>query len=282
MVPRPGVSVIVPFRGDETAAERLIASLQRLDLREGDEVIVADNSDTGVVPAVGSIRAVRAVGERSSYHARNVAAACATGEWLLFTDADCVPDPGLVDAYSTEPVDKRVGALAGTVISDPGQRHFLARYATDRGFLDQEGGLHTAEDAAATANLMVRRTAFDEVGGFVEGIRSGGDVDFCRRIATAGWRIERRPDAQVVHLHRESLPDLLGSIARYASGASWLDQRYPGSAPEWPLVPGLMHCGRDIATELAHRRFEQAAFRGIDGLGLFAHVIGYRRSNAPG
>ncbi|MDQ3729607.1 MAG: glycosyltransferase [Actinomycetota bacterium] len=276
------MSVVVPFRGDQTAAGRLTASLRKLELREGDEVIIADNSDASMVVTSSSIRAVSATGECSSYHARNVAATHAKGDWLLFTDADCVPDSNVVDAYLTDPVPDGVGALAGNVVSDPLQRHFLARYATDRGFLDQEGGLHTAEDAAATANLMVRRTAFEEVGGFVEGIRSGGDVDFCRRLGAAGWRIERRPAARVVHLHRESLRDLLGSIARYASGASWLDERYPGSAPEWPLASGLMDCGRDIGADLARRRFEQAAFRGIDALGLVAHTIGYRRSNAAG
>ncbi|MDQ2675642.1 MAG: hypothetical protein M3Y34_02445, partial [Actinomycetota bacterium] len=81
-------------------------------------------------------------------------------------------------------------------------------------------------------------------------------------------------------LHRESLPDLLSSIARYAAGARWLNERYPGSAPAWPLVPGLVHCGRDIAGSLARGRFEEAAFRGVDALGLFAHTLGYRRSNA--
>ena len=173
-----------------------------------------------------------------------------------------------------------VGALAGTVVSDPEQRHFLARYATDRGFLDQEAGLHTAADAAATANLAVRRQAFDELGGFTEGIRSGGDVDLCRRLTEAGWKIERRPDAVVTHLHRESLPDLMGSIARYAAGARWLNERYPGTAPAWPLVPGP----RSIAARTSRatwrgRRFEEAAFRSVDALGMFAHTIGYRRSN---
>jgi GT2 family glycosyltransferase len=190
-----------------------------------------------------------------------------------------VPQANLLDAYLEQPPGEDVGALAGSVVSDPDHRHFLARYATDRGFLDQEAGLHTAADAAATANLAVRRTTFDELGGFTEGIRSGGDVDLCRRLTEAGWRIERRPDAVVTHLHRESLPDLMGSIARYAAGARWLNERYPGTAPAWPLVAGLVHCGKDIAGNLAGRRFEEAAFRSVDALGMFAHTIGYRRSN---
>ena len=72
----------------------------------------------------------------------------------------------------------------------------------------------------------------------------------------------------------------MGSIARYAAGARWLNERYPGTAPAWPLVPGLIHCGKDIAGDLARRRFEEAAFRSVDALGMFAHTIGYRRSNS--
>lgn len=297
---RPAVSVVVPFAGDAGQAARLAQSLGRLALGPEDEIVVADNSAEGCYPDGSGVQVVRATKERSSYHARNAGAARAIGaergessamrdfdltrgdsdRWLLFVDADCVPQPDLLDAYFQPLPGDGVGALAGTVASNPGQRHFLARYASDRGFLDQEVGLHTAGEAAATANLAIRRAAFDEIGGFTEGIRSGGDVDLCRRLLDAGRLIERRPGAVVTHLHRESLPDLMGSIARYAAGARWLNDRYPGMAPAWPLVPGLVSCGKDIAGDLVGRRFEEAAFRGVDALGMFAHTIGYRRSNA--
>lgn len=279
---RLGVSVIVPFRGDAAAAARLERSLASLLAEAGAETIVADNSRQAARFTAAGIRVVRATSEPSSYHARNAGAARAAGEWMLFFDADCVPDPAILRSYLADPPAADVGALAGSVLSDPAQRHFLARYAGDRGFLDQDSGLHTADDAAATANLMVRREAFERIGGFTEGIRSGGDVDFCRRLRAAGWRIERRGAASVHHLHRESLPDLLGSLARYAAGARWLNDRYPGTAPRWPLGPSLVDCGRDIAGDLARRRFERAAFRGVDALGVVAHAIGYGRSNASG
>jgi cellulose synthase/poly-beta-1,6-N-acetylglucosamine synthase-like glycosyltransferase len=286
-VPRPQVSVVVPFRGDERAARRLAENLEALEIGAGDELIVADNSEHGAArhvlhPRGGSQThdVVLATAERSSYHARNAGALRAAGEWLLFIDSDCIPVSDLIDAYFTPEPGRDVGALAGTVATDPAQTAFLARYARDRHFLDQDRGLHTGGDAAATANLMVRRAAFQDLGGFAEGIRSGGDVDLCRRLIEAGWTIERRPHAVVRHVHRESLPDLLGSVARYAAGARWLNERYPGTAPRWPLVHGLVLCARDIACDLARLRLERAAFRGVDALGMFAHVIGYSRSNA--
>lgn len=279
---RPGASVIVPFAGDEEDAERALTLIALIELGPGDEAIVADNSaelHLSRLELPEGVRVVEASGERSSYHARNVGAAAAAGEWLLFIDSDCRPLPGLIDAYFDPRPTDEIGALAGSVIGAPAQTAFLARYARSRNFLDQDDGMHTHDDGAATANLAVRRQAFERVGGFEEGIRSGGDVDLCRRLKLDGWTLERRAGAGVEHLHRESLSDLLGTIARYSAGARWLNQRYPGSAPAWPLVPGLLGAGRDIASDALRGRIESAAFRGVDALGLVAHVAGYRFSN---
>jgi hypothetical protein len=42
----------------------------------------------------------------------------------------------------------------------------------------------------------------------------------------------------------------------------------------------LGRSGVDAARHAAGGRFEQAIFRLVDGLGLVAHNVGYRRSNA--
>ena len=43
---RPEVSVVMPFAGDEPAAQAAVDALLALDLKAGDELILADN--TGV------------------------------------------------------------------------------------------------------------------------------------------------------------------------------------------------------------------------------------------
>ena len=91
--------------------------------------------------------------------------------------------------------------------------------------------------AAATGNLLVRRRTFDELGGFAEGIRSAGDVDFCWRMHDRGWTLEQRPQARVSHHHREDLVSFLSMVARYGAGSRWLNERHPGVAPHWPLHP---------------------------------------------
>src|SRR5947208_820278 len=116
--------------------------------------------------------------------------------------------------------------------------------------------------------------------GFAQGIRSGGDIELARRLAAAGWTVEHRPAAIVTHRHREDLPSFLGMIARYGAGARWLNARYPGSSPRWPLGAGLASTARDVAALGIRGRFEQALFRALDGAGLVAHNLGYVTSNS--
>ena len=279
---RPAVGVVVPFRGDCTYAARTRASLARLERRVDDELIVADNTEAGIAAAALADVAtvVPATGERSSYHARNAGAAAAQSDWLLFIDADCVPVTDLLDRYFAAPIADRCGAVAGAIRGVSEQRGLLARYARDRNFLDQSEGLHGSSGvAAATGNLLVRKATFDRLGGFEEGIRSAGDVDFCWRMHRAGWTLEQRPEAMVEHHHREDLASFLAMIARYGAGARWLNERHPGVAPRWPLLGGLGGAARDVGGLLARGRLEPAVFRAIDGLGLVAHNLGYRAPN---
>ncbi len=281
---------MVPFLGEREEAVRLLAALGPLRRRAGDELIIADNTAQGVVASVAgaSVRSdarrlptpqvARATAERSSYHARNAGARMASNDWLLFVDSDCAPAPGLLDAYFAEPVSDHCGAVSGLIVGEPAQRGWLPRYARSRSFLRADHGL-LGRDATPAGNVLVRRAAFEAVGGFEEGIRSGGDIDLSRRLAAAGWAVEHRPAAVVAHRHRESLPGFVGMIARYGAGARWLNERYPGSAPRWPLLGGLRGAARDVARLAIQGRLESALFRGVDGLGLIAHNLGYLASN---
>jgi glycosyltransferase involved in cell wall biosynthesis len=266
-------------------AQRAADAFANLERGTDDELIVADNTDDGIAgPILGEIATVVHCPERhSSYHARNAGAAVAAGEWLLFVDADCVPAADLINRFFEVRIDDRVGVVAGGIVGLADQDSLLARYARDRNFLDQVDGMHSQAGAgAATGNLLVRREAFEQVEGFADGIRSGGDVDLCWRLQDAGWGLDRRPAATVEHHHRDDFASFLAMVARYGAGSAWLNERRPGAAPRWPLIGGLIGAGVDIAGNVVRGRFEPAAFRAIDGLGLIAHNVGYRASNEVG
>jgi GT2 family glycosyltransferase len=242
-VTRPAVSVVMPFAGTAAQAHPAVRSLARLELGAGDELILADNS--GTAERAPGVTVVRASGERSPAHARNAGAAAASRDWILFIDADCNPAPGLIDAYFAAPVDGAVGALAGEIVPAAGAASLAARYAAARNFLGHAAHLaHPYRPRAAAANVLVRRSAFAQLGGFYEGLRAAEDTDLCWRLQEAGWELRSAPGAVVEHRYRDSVGDLRRQWRGYAAGRAWLARRYEGFAPEPALVRALRRAGR--------------------------------------
>jgi colanic acid/amylovoran biosynthesis glycosyltransferase len=276
---RPPVSVIIPFGGSAQEVPPLERSIERLELAAGDQVIVIDNTPAGLGLELSGARTVRAADHRSSYYARNVGAEAAECEWLLFIDADCIPEPELLNEYFAPEPAASEGALAGelTAAGD----HLLSRYAVARGMLSQSANLsHPHAPAAVTANLLVRRAAWHSVGGFQEGIRSGGDTDFCWRLQDAGWALGYRPSALVQHRHRETMRGLARQLARHGAGAAWLGRRYPGSMIRPRLAAGLARSLAGAVVWGLSGNFERARFKAIDAPVVVATNLGYVSGNA--
>lgn len=280
MNPRPAVAVVVPLGG---ARNELIGpALAALELRPGDEIVVVLNGAEGQsvpgLPERARIKVARDL--RSSYHARNAGVRATTAPWILFIDGDCQPSADILERYlATEPAEA-VAVLAGRIDPADGEEGLLAVHARTRGLLDQEAFLAREQPFAVTANLLVRRSAWAQVGGFRE-VRSGGDVDFSWRLTAAGWELAYRPDAVVLHRHRVRLREFMRQRVRYGGGAAWLQEQHPGARPEPRPLRGMVRSGLGAAGSLLRGRAQEAGLRAIDALGYAAYIVGTRRSNLP-
>lgn len=283
---RSPVSVIVPFAGSLDALEALLKTVATLELEPADELIVADNRRRPARPEAPRIRVLDASGRATPAHARNRGASAASGEWLVFLDADVLPLPGLLHAYFEPPPERRTAVLAGAIRdvapSTPhtsrGRLPLATRHSLARGQMAQSTTMGRGRWAyAQTANCAVRREAFEQVGGFADDARAGEDADLCFRLAAQGWRIEERPRAEVEHLARSTLLRLVRQLAVHGSGAGWVQRRHPGAFP----APGALALSRRLAAdghralrELRRGEREAVALAALDMLATMAFELG--------
>jgi GT2 family glycosyltransferase len=279
---RPAVDIVVPFAGSDAELDDLLQRLSAIDLRSGDTVTVVDNRpdarDRGE-------HVIAAPDQQSSYHARNRGAARGNAPWLLFVDADVDPAPDILDQYFEPLPDEDVGLLAGGVQDAPlpADPTRAERYAVDAEQMSQTRTLRAGPWAyAQTANAAVRREAFKQIGGFIEGIRSGGDADLCFRLRVAGWRLDSREHAGVSHHNRASTRAFLRQKARHGAGAAWLNKEYPGSFPPRDRRLWVRRLLRELKTGAlltARGRGDEAADLLFPTLTVWAFELGRFLSN---
>ncbi len=98
--PLPSLSIIVPARNEAVNLRRLLPSLNLIAYPGPWEVIVVDDNSTDETPWVAKEFGVRVVclddlpaGWLGKPHASHQGALAASGDWLLFTDADTIHEP---------------------------------------------------------------------------------------------------------------------------------------------------------------------------------------------
>lgn len=228
------VSIIIPVLNDW---ERLAQCLECLLSQQAPavsslEIIVVDN---GREPLAESRRPAGALyvhcPQGFSYAARNAGLARARGKVIAFTDADCLPAPGWLQAgYQALLDDTQIDLVGGEMEVFAENDSLASLYECVYSFRQQ----HNIERSgtAVTANLFVRRSAFDRLGPFRADFESGGDFEFCQRAKKSGLRIRFEPRAVVRHPARASFGALKRRRARVARG-HWQSQYVASSEPFW-------------------------------------------------
>jgi N-acetylglucosaminyl-diphospho-decaprenol L-rhamnosyltransferase len=230
------------------------------------EVVVADNASSRP-PQVPPPARLLETGANLGYGAAaNLAARGAEAPWLLIANPDVVAHPGSVDALLEGARRWPAAAALGPAIRTPegmlypsaralpslrrGLGHALlgwcwpsnpwtAAYRRERG-TPREG----TTGWLSGSFLLVRRTAFEVVGGFDPGyFMYCEDMDLCERLAGAGWQVVYVPSAQVTHEGGRATRQVSRAMLRahHASMYRYLSAHYPLLRPALRVGLGLRY-----------------------------------------
>lgn len=222
----PVLSVIIVSWNVKEDLEKCLNSLRQNDLAL--EVIVVDNASTdGTVQMLAERQDVTVIANeenRGFAAANNQGLAVARGEYLLLLNPDTIVPAGglqkLVDFAEKHP---EAGIIGPRLLNPDGSLQYSCRrFPTIRAAMFRHtilGRLFPHEEATrdylmqdwdhtqarevdwvSGAALLIRRAAYDVVGGLDEGFFWGSeDVDYAFRMHQAGWKVLYSPEPAIIH-----------------------------------------------------------------------------------
>lgn len=229
-------SVVIPAYNAAETIGRCLAAI-KAGSRRADEIVVVDGGSTD---GTGDI--VRQAGARlfSNPHrhaagGRNVGIQNATGEVVVFTDADCIPEPNWLARIAEEfENDPALQGVAGRMVALPPRTPIEAFWS--KLYLSEilpypDGPLEIDKrlfcGAFTTANCAYRKDLLVQLGGFDGWFGNNAeDIDLLWRAVAAGARLRYEPDIVISHPFPHTLKQMMSKNYRNGVSSSKIQKRY--------------------------------------------------------
>lgn len=216
------ITCIIPTLNEERNIKNLISSIKNQTLPHEigvSEIIVVDNGSNDKTTMIANnmgasvyIKPQFTIGGLRNYGAKK-----ATGELLLFLDADNILTENVINSLARMILNKEVGAIG--VQLRPYQKCSWVPRTWYYHLSPEEPGYYNKESIASGA-FIIRKNVFFEVGGFNAALDIGEDTDLSRAISKKGYKIIL--DAQSIIYNTGFPEDLLAFMKReFWHGDSW-------------------------------------------------------------
>jgi glycosyltransferase involved in cell wall biosynthesis len=278
---QPTFSIIIPTFRRPGALAACLESLKGLDHPSFEVVVVDDGSPEPMDEAVRPYRerlqlTVLRQENAGPGAARNRGAEAARGSYLAFTDDDCKPDPGWLEAFEGTLRTHPDALVGGPVRNGLPQNLYAAASQDITTFLYESD---TSDRAFFSSNnLACRRDRFVEVGGFDPDLRTSEDRDLAIRWRAAGGRTVRAGNAVVQHFHDMTAAGFWRQQVSYGRGAKDLSAKLVRTGEAEPVRPRGMSFYRQLVLSPyrseGRRRLARSVLIALSHLPLF---VGYVR-----
>ena len=204
------------------------------------EVIIFPDGDSGVKLSGARIIPTGPMGPAEK---RDLALEYAEGEILAFLDDDAYPRADWLKNAVRHFLDRGVGAVGGPAVTPESdsvlQRAsgavFSSRLASSGYTYRYIPERYREVDDFPTVNLFIRKSVFEELGGFDTGYWPGEDTKLCLDITKKlGLKIVYDPEVLVYHHRRALFRPHLEQVSRYAFQRGYFVRAFP----ETSLKPG--------------------------------------------
>lgn len=211
----PSVTIIITTRNNQDTIFQCVKSLLNLNYPKSKlRVVVADASDDDSTERAlegSDVRIIRFKGNAPS--AYNFALREVDSDLVGFVDGDAVADPDWLSKIVRAIENPNIVGGGGPIRTWNKQNiiprcvgyELEARYNSPKRVV-----------RSSTTNLVLKRGAIAEVGGFDEALDTGYDGDIGFRLAKRGYKILFVPNAIVYHSHRSTLRSYLKQQYVYA------------------------------------------------------------------
>lgn len=235
----PSVSVVIPAYNDPEGIRITLESVMNQTYPDDAyEVLAVDNnSDDGTQSVIKSFcgqfpETVGLVVEddaQSQYAALNAGIRESQGSLFAFIDADMTVDETWLESIAAAMTENDWDYMGCDVDMYPknDDRTLSEKYSMVLGTGSQMEKKIDEDQFAGAGCLVVTRRLINEVGPFSGQLRFAGDVEFGRRVQSAGFDLNFRPDITMYHPARSTLSAMLEKGFRSGRGKIHLHNHHP-------------------------------------------------------
>lgn len=238
---RDFLSVIIPVHKNHEGLDVTIKSLKnQTDIGMGVEILVVNDGGHDRINRLCKHHQVICIDifpNCGSYYARNRGIEYSRGEYLAFLDADVfVPEDWLKSAVNMVQDFVYVAAAVeidkNRVVSVSNQYELYHAFQVEAYLKENHFGV--------TAGLLVKRSVIEDLGGFDQRLRSGGDKEFGERVFDHHLMQGFLAAPSLIHPPRNFLP-LLRKILRIKKWEIIKSKLY-GIKPDYSIYKKFLRC----------------------------------------